>query len=72
MLGLLGLLIGLVGLFFLLVSPGLGVVALIVALLLFAAQGNANRRAKEQKQAAVEERRHRELVEATRQGQTKQ
>ena len=71
MLAILGFAFGLFGLFFLTISPPFGLVAIVVALLLFAAQSNENRRAREQEKYEVEERRHQELLEATRQGANK-
>ena len=54
-----GMILGVVGLLALIISPGLGVLALIVGALLFMVGAR-------QEREAVEERRHQEMLEATR------
>lgn len=55
----LGMILGVVGLLALIISPGFGVLALIVGALLFIVGTR-------QEREAVEERRHQEMLDATR------
>ncbi len=61
-----GLGLGLVGLLMLVLLPPLGIVALILGVLFFLAGVRTDQRQKARDQAALEERRHQELLAATR------
>ena len=67
---LLGIILGVAGLVFMLISPGFGLLLLVIGTLFFLAESNAKKRRAAQTQATIEERRHQELLEAVRQGKS--